>query len=333
MNPILVDVYRGDTLESCHRGAVAAYDATGKLIFSLGNVEALTFPRSALKPIQAIPLLESGAAAHFQLSVQEIALACASHNGEQSHRAVLAAWLSKLDLQVNQLECGCSLPMHTPSAHQWLLEGGEPMRYLHNCSGKHVGMMSLAKYLRQTVSGYSAYGHQTQQRWMQVLSDLTELDCFKQPWDRDGCGLPALALPLRDFARALAEFCAPERHSRERSKAMADILHAMQAFPELVAGTGRCCTATMQSHDDLVVKTGAEGVFAAIAPTAGIALALKIDDGAARAADAALGAALKKLGILTRVQYESLHRWYSPKILNSQNTVVGKLVPASVWTD
>lgn len=332
MNPILVDVFRGPVVESCHRGAIAAYDAEGHLIYSLGNIDAMVFPRSALKPIQALPLLESGAAAHFKLSAQEIALACASHNAEELHRNALSAWMSRLDLHENQFECGTSLPLHTTSAHQWLRHGGEPMRQLHNCSGKHTGMMTLAKYLQVAVDGYSDYQHQTQQMWMRVLSELTGCDCDKLPWDRDGCGLPALALPLRDFARALAAFCRADGHASHRAHAMADILSSMHAHPEMVAGTGRCCTATMQAHDDLVVKTGAEGMFAAIAPSAGIALALKIDDGATRAADAALGAALKKLGVLSENQYQSLEQWYSPAVINSQNVIVGRAKPASVWT-
>lgn len=331
LNPILVDVYRNKTLESCHRGAVAAVDAGGKLLFSLGNIDALVFPRSALKPVQAVPLIESGAADHFGLGPKEIALGCASHNAEPIHRDVLTEWMDKVNLDPGMLECGSSLPLHQPTAHQWLREGGEPMRHLHNCSGKHTGMMTLARYLGTDVRGYSEYQHPTQKKWMATLSDLTGIDADSLPWDRDGCGLPALALPLRHFAVALSKFCALDEQRNNRAQAMNRILGAMHGHSDLVAGTDRCCTATMKAHKDLVVKTGAEGVFAAIAPSAGIALALKIDDGATRAADAALGAALQKLGVLSATQYESLQQWYSPKITNSQNAVVGNLTPAAVW--
>ena len=331
MNPVLVDVYRDRTLESRHRGAVAAVDATGKLIYSLGNIDALIFPRSSIKPIQAIPLLESGAAKQFGLTPSEIALSCASHNAESFHRTALSNWLSRAALDESMLECGVSLPLHTASAHQWLRDGGDAMKGLHNCSGKHTGMMTLARYLDVPVNGYSEYQHPTQQRWMNVLTDFTGIDSDNLPWNRDGCGLPALAMPLRSFANALARFCALEDQPEHRALAMSDILSAMHNHPEMVAGTDRCCTATMQVHDDLVVKTGAEGVFAAIAPSAGIALALKIDDGATRAADAALGAALKHLGLLTESQYESLRQWFSPDIINSQGVAVGSLTASSVW--
>lgn len=331
MNPVLVDVYRSQTLESRHRGAVAAVDASGKLIYSMGNIDALVFPRSAIKPLQAIPLLESGAARQYQMSAQEIALACASHNAEPLHQSVLAQWMSRVGVDESQLECGPSLPLHTETAHQWLRNGGEPQPVLHNCSGKHTGMMSLARFLDAPVEGYSGYHHQTQQHWMKVLTDLTGVDSNRLPWDRDGCGLPAVALPLRHFAEALSRFCALDNQAAERGQAMSEILAAMHAHPKMVAGTDRCCTAAMLAHKDLVVKTGAEGVFAAIAPSAGIALALKIDDGATRAADAALGAALKRLGILSQSEYESLKNWFSPDITNSQKVVVGRLAPAAVW--
>ncbi|MEM7260134.1 MAG: asparaginase, partial [Pseudomonadota bacterium] len=202
---------------------------------------------------------------------------------------------------------------------------------LHNCSGKHTGMMSLARFLESPVAGYSDYHHQTQQHWMNALADLSGIDVRKLPWDRDGCGLPALAMPLRYFAATLAQYCALETQPSTRAQAMNDILIAMHDHPDMVAGTDRCCTATMKAHKDLVVKTGAEGVFAAIAPSAGIALALKIDDGATRAADAALGAVLKRLGVLSADEYDSLKRWYAPDITNSQNVVTGRLAAAAVW--
>ncbi len=330
-NPILIDVYRGDTLESCHRGAVVAVDASGEVVFSLGDIDALVFPRSALKPLQAIPLIESGAAERFSLSDREIALGCASHNAESAHRNVLAAWMDRVALNPQMLECGESLPFHTATAHQWLREGGEPSRLLHNCSGKHTAMMTLAQHLGVSVTGYADYSHPTQQAWMAVLSELADTDAAALPWDRDGCGLPALALPLRLFAQVLSGFCNSAKQPPPRKQAMSRILDAMHTHPDMVAGVGRCCTAAMKVHDDLVVKTGAEGVFAAIAPGAGMAVALKIDDGATRAADAALGAVLLKLGVLSSAQYESLRPWFAPHIINSQSLVVGKLAPSSVW--
>lgn len=331
MNPVLIDVYRSETVESFHRGAVVAVNAAAEVVFELGDINALVFPRSSLKPIQAIPLLESGAAAHFSLSQQELALCCASHGGEDIHQSVLADWMTRIGFESGQLLCGPSLPYHEASAHRMLRQGGQAEKHLHNCSGKHAGMLTLARYLEVSTENYADYNHETQQRWMRVLSELSGADVFQYPWDRDGCGLPALCLPLRGFATALAGFCNISHQTQARGQAMQKILAAMQAHPELVAGTGRCCTATMRANRNVVVKTGAEGVFAAIAPQAGIAIALKIDDGATRAADAVLGAVLRKLDIISQPEYESLSAWYQPAIVNSQSVEVGRLAPSSVW--
>lgn len=331
MNPILVDLFRNDTRESFHRGSVVAVNAAGEVIFALGDISALVFPRSAIKPIQAVPLIETGAAQHFGLTSEELALACASHNAEKAHQSVLDGWMQKIGLDDSMLACGPSLPLHQDTAHQLLREGGTAERRLHNCSGKHTGMLTLAKYLNISVHDYADYHHPTQQYWMQLLGELTGADVSAMPWDRDGCGLPALSLPLQDFARALAGFCAVQGKDGTRAVAMRKVLEVMHAYPQMVAGTDRCCTATMQAHPDLVVKTGAEGVFAAIAPTAGIAIALKIDDGATRAADAALGAVLRHLKIITDSDYRALRQWYSPDIINSQGVVVGRLAASAAW--
>lgn len=331
MNPVLVEVFRSDSVESFHRGAVVAVDASGKVVLELGDINAPVFPRSSLKPLQAIPLVESGAAEHFSLTPQELALSCASHNAEKNHQEVLSQWMKKIGLSPDQLECGPSLPLHADTAHQLLKAGGSAEKRLHNCSGKHTGMLTLASFLEVSTEGYSDYQHETQRLWMQVLTDLTGSDVTRYPWDKDGCGLPALAMPLTEFAKALSCFCTPDKHPPNRAAAMKTILAAMQAYPEMVAGSGRCCTATMLSCEGVVVKTGAEGVFAAIAPESGIALALKIDDGATRAADAALGAALRKLDIINQSQYNSMANWYQPDIVNSQGVSVGKLAPSSVW--
>ena len=331
MNPILVDVYRNNTRESFHRGAVVAVNASGEVVFSVGDISALVFPRSAIKPIQAIPLIESGAAARFKLTAEELALACASHNAEQVHQTVLAGWMQKVGLDESLLACGPSLPLHQGTAHQWLRDGGEAARRLHNCSGKHTGMLTLAKHLDISLQDYADYHHPTQQQWMQVLADLTGSDVTAMPWDRDGCGLPALALPLQDFASALAGFCNLQNKDDVRADAMRTVLDVMHAYPHMVAGNERCCTATMKAHQDLVVKTGAEGVFAAIAPSQGLAIALKIDDGATRAADAALGAVLRHLDILSSADYQALSQWYAPDIINSQNVKVGRLAASAVW--
>lgn len=332
MNPVVVDIFRNETVESQHRGAVVAVDTAGDVVCQLGDIDALVFPRSSLKPFQAIPLVESGAASHFALTAQELALACASHNAEPIHQQVLSNWMQRTGLDPQQLECGAALPYDEKTAHKHIRDGGEPGRHLHNCSGKHTGMLTLAKYLNKPTSGYSSIEHATQQGWIRVLSDLTEIDISRQPWDRDGCGLPAFALPLRSLAVAFSKFANRGQSGEGRYAAMSSIADAMCAHPDMVAGQNRCCTATMHVGKALMVKTGAEGVFGGVCLTSGIGFALKIDDGASRAADAALGELLKKLNIIDADSYRAAKQFYQPDIKNSQGAVVGKIAAASAWS-
>lgn len=330
MNPVLVEVWRNRAIESQHRGAVVAVDARGKRLLEIGDVERLVFPRSALKPIQAIPLLEDGAADYFSMSSAEIALACASHNAEPFHIAAIEQWMVRLGVTPDNLECGAALPMYQPAAHEMLAQRSGPGRQYHNCSGKHTGMLTLARFHNEPLAGYSDYQHKTQQLWMSALQSLTGLDVATLPWDLDGCGLPALALPLASLATAyarLGDTCL----AATRRVAIDRICSAMQSHPELVAGTARCCTAVMRQVDELTVKTGAEGVFGAVSHRHGVGIALKIDDGATRAAEAALGATLRKLGLIDEEQYQALGQHFFPPVLNSQARITGAVRPSADW--
>lgn len=334
MNPVLVEVWRNREIESQHRGAVVAVDVAGNRLLQAGDVEKLVFPRSALKPIQAIPLLEDGAADHFALTSAEIALSCASHNAEPVHIAALEQWMARLHVTPEDLECGEALPLYQPAAHALVAQGRAPGRHHHNCSGKHTGMLTLARFHGEALTGYSGYRHRTQQLWMSALQSLTGLDVPSLPWDLDGCGLPALALPLASLATAyarLAEPAADPAIAAQRSRAIERICAAMQRHPELVAGTDRCCTAVMQQVDGLTVKTGAEGVFGAVSHRHGVGIALKIDDGGTRGAEVALGAVLRKLGLIEEDDYQALERHFFPPVRNSQQRVTGAVRPSAHW--
>ncbi len=331
MNPILVDVLRGESCESCHRGALIALNADGKTVLELGDTDALVFPRSSLKPLQAIPLVESGACDKYAMTEQELALACASHSGEEIHRQVLSQWMQRIGLSPANLECGPALPFDKEAAEQLLRSGGDAAREIHNCSGKHTGMLTMAAFLEQPLAGYSEYGHVTQQGWMTVLSEVSGINIFDMPWDKDGCGLPAIALPLAAFAKSFVPFLTAHKNNTKRSVALSKISNAMRAHPVMVAGSNRCCTGVMTNVNGLMAKTGAEGVFIAAAIESGIVIALKADDGANRAAEAMLGAALRHLGLIDATQYENMRQWFSPPIINSQQAVVGFVAPSKVW--
>ncbi|HUJ03463.1 MAG TPA: asparaginase [Rhizomicrobium sp.] len=309
-NPILVELTRGDLVESVHRGAVAVCDAKGASVFALGDVDAAAYPRSSLKPVQALPLVESGAG----VSEEEIALACASHSGEPMHTVPIAAWLARIGCSERDLACGPHPPRYEPVWEEMIRRGERPRRIHNNCSGKHTGFLALARHWNIATQGYERVDHPVQQAVKKTLSDLSGLADF--PFGIDGCTAPNFALPLPAFARALAKL--PEAAAGRR------IVRAMTRHPELVSGTGRWCAKLMHATKDVAVKAGAEGVYAAIVPERGLGIALKIDDGAGRAAETAIAAVLAALGLLARD-----HPLLRTPVTNTRDAIVGERRPGA----
>ncbi len=330
-NPILVEVTRGALVESIHRGAIAIANAAGTLVQTLGDVETPVYPRSSLKPIQALPLVESGAAEAFKLSDDEIALACASHSGEPMHTTRVAAWLERIGCGDADLACGAHPARYAPVREAMLCGGETPTRIHNNCSGKHAGFLTLARHLGAPTAGYERHDHPVQQAVAKALADLAGIDA-DMPWGVDGCAAPNFALPLSGFARALAKLADPSALPAPRADAARRIIAAMTAHPELVSGTGRSCAVLMRAGKGRVaVKTGAEGVFAAIIPEAGLGIALKIDDGATRASETAIAALLEKLGLLHGdAAATALAR---ADVINTRAAIVGEMRPAAALND
>jgi L-asparaginase II len=328
-DPVLVEATRGGMVESRHRGACAVADADGKIVLAIGDVGRPVYGRSAIKPLQALPLVESGAADAFALDAREIALACASHRGEAVHVAAVAAWLGRLGLGANDLECGAHAPTD-PTAAQALICAGTPPSPLHNnCSGKHAGFLTTAHHFAEPTLGYIAAAHPVQQRVEAVLAAMTGLDLSAAPRGIDGCGIPVIGIPLSALATAMARLANPVALPEMRAAASRRILDAMAAEPLMVAGTGTFVSAVLATAGaTVVVKNGAEGMFCAALRQHGLGIALKIADGAARAADVALGAILVRLGAIDRAQSEALAAFLSPDVRNVAGKVVGRLLPA-----
>ena len=327
-NPILVEVTRGELVESVHRGAVAIADASGALRFSLGDVESPIYPRSSLKPIQALPLVESGAADAFGLGQEELALACASHSGEPMHTERVAAWLAKIGCRGSDLACGPHAVRYEPVAEAMIREGRKPTRLHNNCSGKHTGFLTVARHWNIATEGYERHDHPVQQAVAKALGELSGI-AKPLPWGIDGCTAPNFALPLAAFARALAKLADPSSLSESRAKAMRRLVGAMTAHPELVAGTGRSDTILMRAAKGrAATKAGAEAYYAAIIPESGLGIALKIDDGAGRGAETAIASILESLGLLG--QDTVAHELAQAPILNTADGIVGERRPAAV---
>jgi L-asparaginase II len=326
--PVLVNVYRADWVESEHCGAVAVVDAAGKLVRHAGDIEQPIYPRSALKPIQALPLLETGAADGLGLGPEQLALACASHRGEPMHVEKVAAWLAKIGLSEADLECGAHPPRHEPSYQALLRQGGPPSPLHNNCSGKHAGFLTTARWLKEQSRGYIEADHPVQQRVARVAGEMAGVDLSRAKRGRDGCGIPVIALPLRALATAMARLADPAGLAEHRRTAAKRILDAMAAAPLLVDGTGGMTTTVMTVAGATVrLKPGAEGVFCAALPTLGLGIAVKIRDGAGRAADLAMATLLDRLGCFTEGQRAALAPFLAPTITSVAGKEAGRLEP------
>ena len=223
MGEVAVEVVRGGRVESRHRVDACVVDATGATILAVGPVDVPVYPRSAVKPFQALPLVESGVADAFGVSDEELALACASHGGEPMHVERVAAWLARLGLQESDLACGPHPPLNAAAAAM-LAEGRRPTRLHNNCSGKHTGMLAACLHQGWPTAGYARPDHPLQRAIARELADLAGLSELAAP-GTDGCSLPAFAMPLRALALAAARLATVAR------PALGRVGRAMRAHP------------------------------------------------------------------------------------------------------
>ncbi|MCP3056026.1 asparaginase [Aurantimonas marianensis] len=294
-NPVVVEVTRGDLVESVHRGGFALVDGAGAVVASAGDIARPVFPRSAIKVFQAIPLIETGAADAFGFGDRELSLACASHSGEEGHVALAAAMLAKGGLDGGALECGCHWPFDLPVALDLARRGGEPTALHNNCSGKHAGFLCTAVHQGEDPGGYVGADHPVQQRAKAAIEDLTGTDLGADVCGTDGCSIPTYAAPLKSFAHGFAKLVTGEGVAAERGAAGRRLIEACMAAPWEMSGTGRACEKLMQAAPGRVfAKTGAEGVFCGALPDFGLGFALKIDDGGTRASEALVAAVIGK---------------------------------------
>lgn len=328
----MVEVTRGAIVESRHHGAAAVVRADGSIVAAWGDVERLVFPRSTVKPLQALPLLETGAADRLHVDDRELALACASHNGEEEHVATVAAWLDRLELGPHDLVCGAHPPMSAQAAESLVRTGEAPSPLHNNCSGKHAGFLTTAIFLREPTTGYGGSAHPVQLRVRQVLSQFAAVEFRDDMIAVDGCSVPTFAMPLRSLALCMARLADPSRFGRLRTEAIRRILAAMAAHPTLVAGRGRFDTMVLTAAGGaVVVKGGAEGVQCAVLPELGLGIALKIDDGGKRAAETAMAGLLLAFAEPAEKLRWALLPYLDLPLRNAAGTRVGATRIAPDW--
>jgi L-asparaginase II len=329
---LFVEVTRNGTVESRHFGAAVVCDFKGDILESWGDIESLVFPRSALKPMLAVHLVESGASDQYGLKDAELSLACSSHQGEPMHQNLVESWLSRLGLTEDNLACGAVLPEHTESAHQLLASGQQGCRIHHNCSGKHTGFLTTALHLGMPLHNYHLLEHPLQQISLDILSDLADIDLKQFPIGIDGCGLPAHTMPLLQLGRSMARFANPVDLSDKRSQAIYRLHEAIINEPLYIAGHGSVVSELNEvSKGSVLAKTGAEGIVTAVLPGRGLGIAVKIADGSSRVRSVALLAILDHLDILSTAEKQKLQTHILPPILNSRGVEVGEIRPAVSW--
>lgn len=294
---IRIEVTRGGAVESVHRGIVAVSDGNGQLVLEAGDTRRPVFPRSAIKVLQGLPLIETGAADALGLGPSELSLACASHSGEEGHVELASSMLRKVGLGEERLECGCHWPFDLPVALALAKTGGEPTQLHNNCSGKHAGFLCTSVHLGEDTRGYVGADHPAQLRARAAIADVTGIDVgHDTAVGVDGCSIPTYAAPLDSFAAAFARLVTGQGIAADRSAAGRRLIAACMAEPWYMSGTKRKCLQLMEAAPGRVfAKTGAEGVFCGAVPELGLGFALKIDDGTTRASEALVAATLSAL--------------------------------------
>jgi L-asparaginase II len=322
-NPVLVDVIRDSLVESRHRGAIAVADVGGRLVLALGEVECPIYPRSAVKAMQALPLIESGAADAFALSEDELAVACASHSGDSIHVSAVRSLLVKAGLDEGYLACGAHWPISEDATRELISARERPRAIHNNCSGKHAGMLATAVHLGFDPRGYERPDHPVQILIARIVSETCGFALDPSRMGIDGCSVPTFALPLAALAQGFARLGTEEGLPPERASAARRLFHACFSEPAHVAGEGRFDTIVLRAlAPSCFTKGGAEGVHCASLPSLGLGIALKIDDGAKRGTELVMS---EVIGALLPEARKALSAQLDGEILNWRGIVVGRI--------
>ncbi|MGR3702564.1 MAG: asparaginase [Paracoccaceae bacterium] len=324
----MAEIWRGPFLESIHQGHAVICDASGAIVEAWGDPKAVVMPRSSSKMLQALPLITSGAADAARLWPEHLALACASHQGAAIHTDRVQGWLDHIGCTVDDFRCGPQEPADIPARDALIRAGAQPCQIHNNCSGKHAGFLTLNCHLRGG-SEYIDPDHPVQRACLAAFEEVTGE--ASPGFGIDGCSAPNYATSLHGMARAMAFFAAARDDGPAPQSAAARLVQAMTAYPELVAGEGRACTALMRAMDGRVaLKTGAEAFFIAIIPERKLGVALKITDGTTRGAECAIAAILVRLGVLA-ADHPATRLYLNAPILNRRGVETGRIKPGTAF--
>lgn len=319
---------RGSSVEAWHHASVAVVDDTGRLVASLGDPTLVTATRSALKPFQALALVESGARRSLGVTPEELAITTSSHSGMAEHVQVVSRLLQRSFANASALQCGAHLPIGYRLAHLKPDKGEDEDPLRHNCSGKHAGFLALAHALGEPLEQYLAPGSRTQTLVLTTLSRVLDVDPASLPRGTDGCSAPNYALPLTTLARGALSLRLARARDESLARALAEIRDAMLAHPRLVSGEARFDNELMSSFpSNALSKSGAEAIQMLAFSDPPLGIAIKIHDGASRPLPAICLRVLEELGLLSRTQElpPLLARHRTPKVKNDRKLEVGKI--------
>ncbi|MCX6353255.1 MAG: asparaginase [Bacteroidetes bacterium] len=316
-NPILVERYRAGVLESFHRGVICVVDKNNKILFSVGDVQQICYPRSALKLIQVLPLLESGAAAHYGFTDKEIAIMCGSHNGEKQHLEVVNGILAKIGLDKEYLKCGKQYPTLNEDRNDLICAHKNPEHIHNNCSGKHAGFLALAKFLGEDLETYLLPQHPIHQLIKKVTAEIHEYPIEKIVTAMDGCSAPIFSLPVFNQAVAYKNLCDYEQYPSPRREAIKRVVDCVTAYPEMIGGTKRYCSEMMALCGKKVFgKTGADGIYSIGFINEKLGCCIKIDDGLMGPQYAVAQKLLEESGLFAEAELAALHHYVEEPLTN-----------------
>lgn len=327
MSEVLVDVMRGNLIESRHRGDAVVVNTAGRVLAYVGNPYLVSYLRSSAKPIQALNVILSGADKKFGLSDKEIAIMCASHYGEDFHREVILGMLDKFNLKLDNLLCGSPISIDSNYAMKLIAEGHKFDQANSDCSGKHCGFLATCLTKGYSIETYDRPEHPLQQEVTKVISEMCEIPVEEIIIGEDGCGVPVHGMPLFNMALGFAKLANTESLSSEYKAASKKIFTAMNAFPEMLAGTNGFCTELVKhTHGKLIAKLGAEAVYCVGIKDLDIGIAVKVEDGDYhRPLNPAVMSILIQLGVLSDDEIKALSQFVSPKNINHHGHIVGEI--------
>ncbi|WP_040977910.1 asparaginase [Oceanobacillus jeddahense] len=325
MSEIIAEEYRGGSLENKHEGYICILNKDKEIIYSKGEVEQTPiFYRSAMKPIQAIPVFDTDIQEKYQISSAEMALFCASQRGENYHQESLESLINKMKFEEKSLICGESYPLNENPKIKYICEGKKKRRLMHNCAGKHLGFLAYAREKGLSTEGYGDFEHPLQERIREELEILSEYPKEKMSQGKDGCGVPVYGVPLRNMALSYLKFVSPEMAlSKEKETILKRIFNTMQANPEIIASHDFVCTVLLKDKN-IIAKGGAQGVYCLALKEEKISIALKVASGTELLWPLIIAEILKKINYQNKKTISDLYDLRSTEILSDAGETVGE---------